>query len=491
MSASLPAQPPRSPVAIALVTALASFTIVMDTTIVNVALHALAGEFDAPLTTIQWVTSAYVLALASVIPAAPWAMGRFGARRVYLGAIALFVLGSALSGLAWSAESLIAFRALQGLGGGLITPVGMSLVLRAAAAAGGRQGMLMSLSGLSLLVAPALGPVFGGWLVDEISWRWMFLVNVPVGALAVVLGARIIPADEPSPGRRLDVPGLLLLSPGFAALIFGLTRANESADGFAAPDSWLPLLLGAALVLGFLRRAFTTSGPLLDLRLLRHRPLALGLLSLVPFVMGYFGSMLLTPMYFQLVRGDGVMESGLMTIQLGLAAGVTMQLAGRLVDRVAARWIVLPGMLLAATGMGWFAAVAQPGAAEWQLRTSLAVLGAGVGATMMPSITAATRSVAPADVPAASTLVNIGTQLATAVGSAVMAVLLAGRLDGAGGDPAAMAEAFRATYVWAVALILAAAVPAAFLSRRAPARPDAAPVGARSEEARQPASHIR
>ncbi|KAB8161790.1 DHA2 family efflux MFS transporter permease subunit [Streptomyces sp. 3MP-14] len=480
----------RSPVAIALVTALASFTIVMDTTIVNVALHALAREFDAPLTTIQWVTSAYVLALASVIPAAPWAMGRFGARRVYLGAIALFVLGSAASGLAWNAESLIAFRALQGLGGGLITPVGMSLVLRAAAA-GGRQGMLMSVSGLSLLVAPALGPVFGGWLVDEVSWRWMFLVNVPVGALAVVLAARVIPADEPSPGRRLDVPGLLLLSPGFAALIFGLTRANESADGFAAPDSWLPLLLGVALVLGFLRRAFTTGAPLLDLRLLRHRPLALGLLSLVPFVMGYFGSMLLTPMYFQLVRGDGVMESGLMTIQLGLAAGVTMQLAGRLVDRVAARWIVLPGMLLAATGMGWFAAVAEPGAAEWQLRTSLAVLGVGVGATMMPSITAATRSVAPADVPAASTLVNIGSQLATAVGSAVMAVLLAGRLGGTGGDPAATAEAFRGTYVWAVALILLAAVPAAFLPGRAPARPDAAPVGARSEEARQPASHIR
>lgn len=487
----MPASPPRSPVAIALVTALASFTIVMDTTIVNVALHALADEFDVPLTTIQWVTSGYVLALASVIPAAPWAMGRFGARRVYLGAITLFVVGSALAGVAWNAESLIAFRALQGLGGGLITPVGMSLVLRAAAAGGGRQGMLMSISGLSLLVAPALGPVFGGWLVDEVSWRWMFLINVPVGALAVLLGLRIIPSDGPGAAGRLDVPGLLLLSPGFASLIFGLTRANESPEGFAAVDSWAPLLLGVALVLGFLRRAFAVPGPLLDLRLLRHRPLAIGLVSLVPFVMGYFGSMLLTPMYFQLVRGDGVMESGLMTIQLGLAAGVTMQLAGRLVDRVAPRWIVLPGMLLAATGMGWFAAVAEPGAAEWQLRASLGVLGVGVGATMMPSITTATRSVAPADVPAASTLVNIGSQLATAVGSAVTAVLLAGRLRGAAGDPAATADAFRGTYLWAVALILLAAVPAAFLSRRAPARPDAVPSAARSEEARERASHIR
>ncbi|SOD62514.1 drug resistance transporter, EmrB/QacA subfamily [Streptomyces zhaozhouensis] len=483
---------PRSPVAIALVTALASFTIVMDTTIVNVALHALAAEFDARLTTIQWVTSAYVLALASVIPAAPWAMGRFGARRVYLSAIGVFVLGSTLAGLAWDAQSLIAFRAFQGFGGGLITPVAMSLVLRAAAAAGGgRQGMLMSLSGLSLLVAPALGPVFGGWLVDEVSWRWMFLVNAPVGALAVVLGARIIPADEPGRAGRLDVPGLLLLSPGFAALIFGLTRANESPDGFAAVDSWLPLLLGLALVGGFVRRALTTRGPLLDLRLLRHRPLALGLVGLLPFVMGYFGSMLLTPMYFQLVRGDTVMESGLMTIQLGLAAGVTMQVAGRLADRVAPRWIVLPGVLLAATGMGWFTLVAEVGAAEWELRTSLALLGVGAGATMMPSITAASRSVGAADVPAASTLLNIGMQLATAVGAAVMAVLLAGRLGGTGEDPAARADAFQGTYGWAVALLLLAAVPAAFLSRRPPARPDAVAGGARSEEAADEASEIR
>ncbi|WP_067226126.1 DHA2 family efflux MFS transporter permease subunit [Streptomyces sp. NBRC 109706] len=454
--------------AIALVAALASFTIVLDTTIVNVALHALSREFDAPLTTIQWVTSAYVLALASVIPAAPWAMGRFGAKRVYVCALGMFVLGSALAGTAWSAESLIAFRALQGLGGGLITPVGMSLVLRAAAASGGGQGKLMSISGLSILVGPALGPVLGGWLVDDVSWRWMFLINVPVVAVAMTLALWIFPSDPPSRERRLDVAGLLLLSPGFAVLIYGLTRASEGGGGFAAPGTWLPIGVGVALVLVFVRRALTVPEPLIGLRLLTHRPLAVGMLTLVPFVMGYFGSMMLTPMYFQLVRGASVLESGLMTIQLGLAAGITMQVAGRLADRVAPRWIVLPGVLVVAAAMAWFTVLLGGRPADWELRVALGVLGVGVGMTMMPTITAATRSAAAPDVPAASTLLNIGNQLSVAVGSAVMAVLLASNLESREGA----AAAFQHTYFWALVLVLAAAVPAALLSKRPPTAPD-------------------
>ncbi|UED85023.1 DHA2 family efflux MFS transporter permease subunit [Streptomyces profundus] len=462
-----PRAAPRSPVAIALVAALASFTIVLDTTIVNVALTALSREFDATLATIQWVTSAYVLALASVIPAAPWAMARFGAKRVYLGALGLFAFGSGLAGAAWSAESLIAFRALQGLGGGLITPVGMSLVLRAAAASGGGQGKLMSISGLSILVAPALGPVLGGWLVDDVSWRWMFLVNVPVVALAMTLVLWIFPTDPPSRGSRLDVPGLLLLSPGFAVLIYGLTRASEGEGGFAAPGTLLPIGVGAVLVLVFVRRGLTSRRPLINLRLLTHRPLAVGMLTLVPFVMGYFGAMLLTPMYFQLVRGASVLESGLMTIQLGLAAGITMQLTGRLSDRVAPRWIVLPGVLIVAAALGWFTVLVGGRPSDGELRLALGVLGVGVGMTMMPTITAATRSARGPDVPAASTLLNIGNQLAVAVGAAVFAVLLTSNLASREGT----AAAFQHTYLWATVMVLAASVPAALLSGRPPTRP--------------------
>ncbi|MFI5763642.1 MFS transporter [Streptomyces sp. NPDC051563] len=193
---------------------------VLDMTIVNVALHRLSEAFHAPLATIQWAASAYTLALAAVIPASAWAMGRFGAKRTYLGALTLFSLGSLLAACAWSAGSLIAFRAVQGLGGGLLMPVGMAMVMRTADPA--RLGRVMALLGLPIIVGPVAGPVLGGWLVDSASWQWIFLVNLPVGAVALLLAAKLLRPDapgDPSAAPRLDVPGLLMLSPGLALLL--------------------------------------------------------------------------------------------------------------------------------------------------------------------------------------------------------------------------------------------------------------------------------
>src|SRR3954453_18170320 len=184
---------------------------ILDTTIVNVALETLSRELNAPLDTIQWVSTGYLLALATVIPLTGWASERSGAKRVWMTSVALFGIGSALCGLAWSADSLIVFRVLQGFGGGMIMPVGMSVLTQTAGPQ--RGGRVMSVVGVPMLQGPVLGPVIGGLIVDNASWRWIFYVNIPVALAALALAGKLLKRDS---GRAdagaLDWRGLLLLS---------------------------------------------------------------------------------------------------------------------------------------------------------------------------------------------------------------------------------------------------------------------------------------
>src|SRR3954464_12344118 len=194
---------------------------ILDTTIVNIAIDRLGVVFDSRLATIQWVSTAYLLALAAVIPPTGWMVDRFGTRRVFMGAVALFLVGSTLCGLAWSAGALIAFRVLQGLGGGMVMPCGMTIP--AGAAGQERMGRVMALVGVPMLLAPALGPIIGGALLDGASWRLIFFINLPIAVLALVLAARVLPRTTVRRDTRLDVVGLALLAPGLAGLIAGLT----------------------------------------------------------------------------------------------------------------------------------------------------------------------------------------------------------------------------------------------------------------------------
>nr|WP_181797826.1 DHA2 family efflux MFS transporter permease subunit [Streptomyces sp. WELS2] len=444
---------------------------VLDMTIVNVALRRLSESFGAPLETIQWTATAYTLALAAVIPVAAWAMARIGAKRTYLLALGLFTLGSLLAACAWDAAGLIAFRAVQGLGGGLLQPVGMAMGMRVADRA--RLGRAMALLGLPILVGPVAGPVLGGWLVDAVSWRWIFLINLPVGALALFLAARLLPKDAPhAPGAgrpRLDLPGLLMLSPGLALLLYGLSRGGERGD-FTAPGALLPTLAGAVLAIAFVRRALTVRAPLLDLRLLRDRTFAAGVATLAPFTCGYFGSMLLGPLYWQQERTLSATAAGLLGAPVGLVVGATMQIAARRVDRVAPRPLIAAGCAVGALGMGLLAwQTGTPGAAPWRIVVAGMVMGVGAGMTLMPAMTTASRGLPAERLAGASTALGINAQLAASAGTALLSVLL----GAAGPDPAG----FRLTYAVAAAL-LALAIPAALRlpdGRRGPARPPVSP----------------
>jgi EmrB/QacA subfamily drug resistance transporter len=285
----------------AFVVVLGSLMSSLDTTIVNVAINDLSKRFDASLAIIQWVATGYMLALATVIPLTGWAADRFGTRRLYVGAIALFVAESALCGMAWSAGSLIIFRILQGLGGGMIMPAGITILTHAAGPR--RIGRAMGIIGVPMLLGPIFGPILGGFLVDDLSWRWIFFVNLPIGVIAIFAALRILALDVAEPHQRLDWKGLLMLSPGLAVFVYGLADL-ASGHGIGSAKTVMGVGFGLALILAFLNHVWRRDGALIDVRLFTRR--AVGASAITNFLFGsmFFGQSFLMPLYVQIVRGQ-------------------------------------------------------------------------------------------------------------------------------------------------------------------------------------------
>ncbi len=473
----------RALLAIGGVVILGAIMSILDTTVVNVAINKLAIAFSTPLSTIQWVATGYTLALATVIPLSAWASDRFGAKRVYGAAIVFFVLGSAATGLAWSTGSLITFRVLQGLGGGMIMPAGMTILARAAGPQ--RLGRIMSVIGIPMLLGPILGPILGGFLVDQVSWRWIFYINVPIGIVAVILAAIVLPRERRAEGEagKLDVLGVLLLSPGLAAFVYGLAEST-SHGGFSYPGAWVPAAAGLVLIAGFTAHALTDRNPLLDLRLFGNPSVGATGLVMVIFLIGAMGAMLLVPLYFQLVRQGSALQAGLLLAPQGVGAMISMQLGGRLTDRVGASRVIAPGLVLTWLGLLAFALLTAH-TSYVVLCLDLFVSGIGFGLVMMPSMTAVMTFVPPEAISRASTALNIIQQAAISVGTAVFSIILTqeltaqfgGKVSSGGALAAArsvppalrgvvepmIATAFAHTFVWALAVITFAFVPGVFL----------------------------
>lgn len=442
---------------VAVVVTLGAALSILDTTVVNVALETLGRELGASLTTLQWVATAYLLALATTIPLTGWAADRFGARRLFLAAVAAFTAASALAGLAWSAESLIAFRALQGLGGGLIMPAGIVLVGEAAGPR--RMARTMSAIGIPLLVAPALGPLVGGGLLAALDWRWVFLVNVPIGVAVWALAARALaPQAPPRPTLALDRRGLLLLAPGLVALVY----AGVALEA-------LPLAAGALLLAAFAVHALRTREPLLELRLLREPAVAASAATLLLLGAAFLGALFLLPLAFQSARGATPLEAGLLLLPQGLAGAAAIALAGRLSERLGAGRVVVAGLLPFALGLLALTRVsARTPTAE--LCAALALFGVGMGATMMPAMTAAYAPLARAQVARATALLTVVQRLGSSLGAALAAVTLTHGLGGASVaqagalPPARLDDAFAAALRWPLLLVALALGPALVLA---------------------------
>jgi EmrB/QacA subfamily drug resistance transporter len=492
--------------AISSVVILGAVMSILDTTIVNVAIDALARDLHASLGTIQWVSTGYMLSLATVIPLTGWAAERFGTKRLFLVAVSLFAAGSVLCGFAWSAQSLIIFRVLQGLGGGMVMPTGMMILAQAAGPQ--RMGRVMSVIGVPMLIAPVIGPVLGGYLIDAISWRWIFFVNVPVGAIALVLAARILDRDRPQERHPLDVRGFLYLSPGLTALVYGLAEAG-SEGSLTALRPLLSVGVGVALIVAFVWHALRATRPLLDLQLFRVR--AFWASSATTFVLGgaLFGAMILMPLYFQLVRGASALDAGLLLAPQGLGVAVAMPIAGRLADRLGPGRIVVSGLAVVLVGTFAFTQVTAS-TSYVLLAVSLFIRGAGLGMTMMPAMSAAYQVLDRAAVPRATTTLNILNRVGGALGTAILAVTLQSRIASSlaglapGGASSGLgaaqvltdsqraviatplAGAFGSTFWWAMALTMVAVLPAVLLPMGPPAPPAATPASEPGTDAREP-----
>jgi EmrB/QacA subfamily drug resistance transporter len=478
---------------IAGVVVLGAIMSILDITVVNVALPTFQTIFgkgpDHPLTysTVAWTVTAYTLALATVIPLTGWAADRFGTKRLYMLAIVLFTAGSALCAMAGSIGELIGFRVLQGLGGGMLMPLGMTIMTRAAGPA--RMGRLMALLGVPMLLGPILGPILGGWLIENASWHWIFLINVPIGAVAVAYSAWALPKDAPEPTESLDLVGVALMSPGLALFLFGISSIPGEGT-INAPKVYVTMAVGLVLMGLFVWRSFVPEHPLLDLRLFRNRNLTVSTLTMFLFGAAFFGGLLLVPTYFQQVRGESTLHAGLLVAPQGIGAMITMPIAGGLMDKIPVGRIVPFGLLVITGGMFSLTRISST-IPYSTLIAILFVMGLGMGATMMPVMTSALKTLTSHEVARGSTLLNIVQQISSSVGVAVMSVLLTNHLKesklalpavaswrdpslvGALGGRAMVdrgladaAAAFSSTYWVAAIMVSLTLIPALFLPRR-------------------------
>ena len=365
---------------------------ILDVTVVSVALPTFQSEFDAIYAQVAWTMTGYTLALATVIPLTGWAADRFGTKRLYMLALALFTIGSGAVRHRRLDRQLIGFRVLQGLGGGMLMPLGMTIMTRAAGPH--RIGRLMAILGIPMLLGPIGGPILGGWLIDTASWHWIFLINLPIGVVALIYAQFALPKDNPEPSESFDFLGMLMLSPGLALFLFGVSSLPEAGTFARHQGVGCPCWSARRWWSAFVLYSFKPRHPLLDLRLFRNRDLTIATVTLFVFIIAFMGAGLLFPSYFLQVRGESTLAAGLLIAPQGIGAMITMPIAGMLADRVPVGRTVPFALALIAVGFFTFTQV-DAHTSYWLLCGSLFVMGLGMGGTMMPIMTSALKTLTP------------------------------------------------------------------------------------------------
>jgi MFS family permease len=457
---------------------------ILDATIVNIAIPTLQGDLKAgSYADISWVVTGYMLAQGAVIPMAGWASDRFGTKRLYLVTIALFTLASMACGVAQNLPELVIFRILQGLGGGMLMPIGMTIIMRAVGPQ--NMGRVMGIFGIPMLLAPAVGPVLGGWFVQDFSWRLIFYVNVPIGLIAFGSAWRFLTESNRAHGLRLDTFGLLTAPPAAVAVMYAVNQSitlgwgsvlvisllvgaavllaafvlsqlgrrraatllmmplaagallvalrNGVVDGWTSLDT-IVMLVGAALAA--VNLAIGNRGnpePLLQLRLFRDPTFSWSMGLSFIIVTALFGGMLLLPLYLQEVHGYSPLETGLLLLPQAITAAVAMPLGGYLTDRIGPRPVVATGMIMLAGG-GFLLAQIHPTSSNWLVVSALLLRGFAMGFSMMPSMAAAMARVPRHLSSSASSISNSLQRIGSSIGIAVLVTVLAAQFTTAIGQ---------------------------------------------------------
>jgi EmrB/QacA subfamily drug resistance transporter len=415
----------RHLISVASVTVLGTIMSILDTTIVNVALNSLVRSFHTTLADIQWVSTGYLLSLAMVIPLTRWIVDRYGTKRAWIVSVTMFLAGSLLCGLAWSSTTLIIFRVIQGLGGGMIMPIGQTIIAREAGQE--RLGRVMTVIGVPQLLGPMIGPVIGGLILSSFSWRWIFFVNIPIGLIALARARKVLPSDDAvtHDGRKLDFIGMLLLSPGMALLVYGLSEFGNVGHFDGAVLAGLGI--GAGLIVAFILHALKAPFALLDLRLLKNTGFAMSTTTGFMFGAGMNAAVFLVPLYFQIARGYSPLKAALLMAPGGIGAMIAMPNAGKIMDKAGARRIVPFGLLVFSLAIIPFTMVSA--------NTSPALLsflwfvrGLGAGSTMTPTMAAGYSTLDRTQISGATTINNIANRVGASLGICFAAVVLQRRI---------------------------------------------------------------
>jgi EmrB/QacA subfamily drug resistance transporter len=353
------------------------FMVILDSTVMNVALHDLVKDFNSDLSTIQWTVTSYVLAGATVIPLSGWLSDRFGAKRIFLISISLFTIGSLLCALALNVEQLIAFRIIQGLGGGMVMPISLAIIYRISPAK--KVGTIMSTMGIPVLLAPALGPVLSGWLIEYVTWQWIFLINIPVGFIAILMGLRNLPVIPSETVAKLDVWGLLLGPLSFATLLYGI---SEGTNSWTTPKTLIGFLFGVISLILFSIVELKHKNPILELRVFRSSRFTRGIIVQWINQIVIFGTLFLVPLFFQQVKGYSAFETGLMMLPYALSVAIFMPIGGRLFDKIGVRLLVITGMGFVAIAAFLLSTISLSNS-YWQMMVPLSFLGIAMGLSSM------------------------------------------------------------------------------------------------------------
>jgi EmrB/QacA subfamily drug resistance transporter len=396
---------------------------ILDSTIVNIAIPTLQHDLHAgSYTDIAWVVTGYLLAQGAVIPLTGWATDRWGTKRLYLITIVTFTVASMLCGVSQNLGELIFFRILQGIGGGMLMPIGMTIILQAVGPQ--QMGRVMGIFGVPMLIAPAVGPVLGGWFVQDFSWRLIFYVNVPIGIVGFTAAARFLRESHRTARLRLDVIGLLTGVPAVVALMYAVDRSTQL--GWSSLLVISLLLASALLMAAFVLRQLRAREPLLQLSLFRDRTFSWAMALSFVVVTAMFGTMLLLPLYLQEVHGYDAIETGLLLLPQAAMAALSMPLGGFLTDRIGPKWVVATGMILLTIGSVVLAQIHYD-SSNWLVIGALMLRGFAMGFAMMPTMSAALARVPRRYASRASSITNTLQRLSSSVGIAVLVTVLAGQ----------------------------------------------------------------
>lgn len=407
------------------VVVIGTFMSILDSSIVNIALPKMMSVFGMPLDDAKWIITAYSLTLGAIIPLTGFLQDTFGSKKIYMFALGMFSIGSLLCGFAWSGGTMIAFRVLQALGGGMIMPVGMSIIYSLFPRE--KIGLALGYWGIAAMAAPAIGPTLGGFIIEKMDWRMIFNVNVPIGVVGVIMAGILLKDSPRKPIKSFDIIGFLSCTIGLVSVLYVL--GEGSSIDWSKMENAILMTLGVLSLVLFVVNELTHPNPLLDLRVLKLFDFSISLMITSVLTLALMGSSYILPMFLQNIRGYTAMETGLIMLPSALVMGVLMPVSGKMFDKMGAKPLVIPGLIILGISSYELAYTINANTSKEYIILITCIRSIGLGLAMMPISTAGMNAVKTELVSRASALNNTVRQVAGALAVTIISTIMQGRSD--------------------------------------------------------------